>query len=190
METARTVSAVRRFWAGKEEVTLRHPLLGDCAGMLECVNSLVLEKAYIARQTMKTWEDQEADLLELLKQEKEKACTGLMVDIGGRLAGWAGIGYSGKTNNRVGMLGVVWLIKEARGRGIAEKLLRALICETRRVLRVDTLRLETFACNLPAIELYKRIGFMEVPRKSGTARKTAKHYGKQLPRIEMQLFLS
>lgn len=141
-----------------------------------------------------------------MRDIKEKEAVGLVAEMRGKLVGWAvickeKIGFFGfiflklfgwaisqrkkQAILRSGYLGFIFLIKEARGAGIAEELLLTAITEAERVLNIKKITLGTCAPNEPAIKLYRKCGFKGIPL-GWRDKKTRNHYGEIIKRVKME----
>lgn len=180
---------VERFWSNGDEVIFRYPRFTDCDGMLRAINSLVAERAFIARQVMKTKEEQQRDTRRVMRGIRKREVVGLVVEMNGELVGWAVIAKDQQgTSPQVGILGFLFLVKKARGKGIAECLVLAVAEEAKRVLQIKRIILETSVRNHPAVRLYEKCGFVRIPipRKE---RKPYILYGRRPRRVRMEKLL-
>ena len=98
----------------------------------------------------------------------------MILDINGEVCGSARISLIDKsTRGHVGELGIS-LLKDIRGRGLGEKLLRKILDKARKELKVKIVTLYAYSKNKVAINLYKKVGF----KKLGTIKNGINHYGK------------
>lgn len=172
---------VKRFRSNGETVILRYTTTADFSDLLKNINSLVDERAFIAMDKKQTRAAEKKWLVALLKDVKKRKKVALVAVISGKVVGLAQIEKDSKAAfSHIGGLGIS-LIKTARGRGIGEKLLRAVIAEAKRVLRIKIVKLSVVAVNRPAIRCYRGCGF----QKTETMRGGIKHYGKYFDRIRM-----
>lgn len=175
---------VGKFLSSCGEVIFRYPRFEDWEGMLKAINSLVEERAYIGRWTIKGENEQKEDTGKVLKAIERKESVGLVAEMYEKLIGWAVISQD-EEDSGAGILGFIFLVKEARGLYIAENLLSAAISEAERVLRIKRITLETCVPNERAIWLYRKCGFEEIPLRIG-AEKTRRHYGSVVARMRME----
>ncbi|MEK7562723.1 MAG: GNAT family N-acetyltransferase [Patescibacteria group bacterium] len=149
---------VKRFESNGEVVIFRYMEPKDENDLRSYFNSLVDERSfttheYWTKKRMQEWMKLHLDKI------KKKTEVRLVVEIKGQVVGHAKIDIEEKPALRfIGDLGI-GLRKEARRRGIGEKLLRVVITEAKRVMRIKVVVLDAFAKNIPAVNLYKKFGF-------------------------------
>ena len=166
----------------QEPVTIREIRTEDCDDMVGIWNSLVEEKAPIARQTPKTREQQLASLAEIIKGVEKGEAIYDVAEKDGHVVGFASIsGCKEKEGVRTATLGVIALIKELRGMGLADNLLEDVISKAKEKFGLDAVDLETFDFNEQAKKLYARHGFEKTDKKC----EPKEYYGKMCDRIEM-----
>lgn len=176
---------VKRFRSNGEEVVIRYPRISDCDDLLYNINSLVDERALIAIQKKQTKRQEKKWLLSLLKKIRRKTAVALVVKINGWVVGLASVDKKPQeAMSHIGGFGIS-LVKEARGRGIGEQLLKTVIAEAKRVLRIRIVVLSAFAGNRPAVNCYRKCGFIKTETMKGGIR----YYGKFLDRIRMVKYL-
>ena len=159
-----------------EKITFREPQMSDLKSSLEMINSLVEEKAYITVQKKLNLKEERTYLKQILKEMKEGTRVDLVLDIDGKICGSARVSLlNEKTKGHVSELGIS-LIKDIRGRGLGEKLLRKIIEKAQKELKIKIVTLYAYSKNKVAINLYKKVGF----KKLGTIKKGINHYGKLL----------
>jgi len=157
-----------------DKITFREPKRNDVRSALEMMNSLVKEKAYISVQEKQTLKKEREYFKTLFKEIKDKTRVDLFLDINGEVCGSASISLIDKgIRKHVGELGIL-LKKEARGRGLGEKLFKKIIEKAIKELKIKIIRLDVYSDNNIAINLYKKMGF----KKLGTIKNGAGYYGK------------
>jgi len=164
---------VEKFNINGKTVIFRYPTIKDLDGLLNCINSLVEERAMVRIQKKKTRKEEKEWLLKTLKNIKAKTEVFLVVDIEGKIMGSSGVTKNRGAMAHVGELGIS-LRKEARGKGMGKRLFKALIREAKKVLKVKIITLEVFGRNSIAQNLYKKCGFKEM----GRIKKGVNHYGR------------
>lgn len=154
---------IRRFDANDgREVTLRAPRWSDLDDMLEFINSLVEERAEIARDTKLT-RDEEADWLgrHLAAIEKDKKAA-MAAEVDGRFIGQVEVipkrGYS----RHVGEI-AIGIRDGYRDVGIGTEMMKEADAQARR-LELEVLTLEVFATNSRARHVYEKVGYRVVGR--------------------------
>jgi RimJ/RimL family protein N-acetyltransferase len=167
LEFMKTGEIIREFVAKDgRKVSLRTLKWEDLDDLLDFINSLVEEGANILR-TEKVSRDEEIDWLSGVFKRLEKGdifCVAAEVD--GHLVANSevirGTGYS----RHVGFIGIA-IKKGFRGIGIGTEMMKALE-EHARKIGLKVLTLSVFANNQHAINLYKKMGFVEtglVPKR-------------------------
>ena len=164
----KTGEIVRRF-AAKDgrKVVLRKVRWEDLDDLMETINSLVDEKAEIT-VSEKVSRDEEIDWLANLMRLVEKGKRFyLVVEVEGKVAGVAEVQADSRDCARhVGVVGIV-LKKGYRDVGIGTEVMKTLI-EHAPLMGLKILTLSAFATNKRAINVYRRVGFVEtgrVPKK-------------------------
>jgi RimJ/RimL family protein N-acetyltransferase len=148
------------------EVILRTPRREDLDDLMELINSLVDEKAEIAR-TVKVTRDEEAEWLPKMLASLEKDELFFSVaEVGGKLVASSDIHILLGNEKHVGVLGIV-IKREFRGLGIGTRMMRTLM-EQAAALGLKVLTLHVFATNRQAIHVYEKVGFTQsgiIPKK-------------------------
>jgi len=158
---------IRNFAARDgQKVVLRTPKWEDLDDLLELVNSLVDEKAEIAR-TEKYSREEEIDWLSKALSRLEKGETFYLVgEVGGKIIAVSEISKRGRYEKHVGVIGIA--IKNGfRDLGIGTEVMKTLI-EQAQKMDLKVLTLSTFATNKPAIHVYEKVGFVQtgtIPKK-------------------------
>lgn len=157
-----------------DKITFREPKMSDVKSALEMMNSLVEERAYISVQEKQTLKKEGEYFKTLFKEIKEKTRVDLFLDLNGKVCGSASVSLIDRgIRKHIGELGIL-LKKEARGRGLGEKLFKKIIEKAAKELKIKIIRLDVYSDNKIAINLYKKMGF----KKLGTIKKGAGYYGK------------
>ncbi len=92
-------------------------------------------------------------------------------DDDGRLVGWAALSPVSARKVYEGVAEVsVYVAADARGKGIGEMLLRALVQESERT-GIWTLQASIFPENVPSVRLHSKLGFREVGVRERIARR-------------------
>lgn len=156
------------------KVTFREPKMSDVKSALKMINSLVEEKAYITVQEKQTIRTEGDYFKTLFKEKKKKQRVDLFIDIDGEVYGSATVSLiDNGARKHVGEVGIL-LRKEARGKGLGEKLLRKIMEKAVKELKVKIITLYVFTDNKIAINLYKKVGF----KKIGTIKNGIGYYGR------------
>ena len=181
-----TGKIVKQFEIDGEKIVFRYPRMSDLEGLLELVNAIVDDKAMVSSQAKKTKKEERMWLLSILKNIKKKEGVYLVVEMNGKIVGNAAVErHKEPAKKHVGEFGIM-LRKEARGKGIGEKLLRCVIEEAKKVLKVKIITLEVMASNKVALHLYEKCGFKVI----GTIKSGVKYYNRYEDDILMVLPVS
>jgi RimJ/RimL family protein N-acetyltransferase len=175
---------VEKFNLEGKEVIFRYPKLEDVDGLLRLINSLVEERAMLDIQEKKTRKEEEQWLSDQLKKIKEKKAIYLVITVNGKIMGGADIQKGPVTREHVGVLGI-FLRKEIRAKGIGRRLMRRLIEESKKILKIKTIRLTTMSINKAAQRFFKKLGFKEI----GRIKKGRKYYGRYVDDVIMVKYL-
>jgi RimJ/RimL family protein N-acetyltransferase len=153
----------RKFHARDgREVILRTPRLEDLDNLMELINSIVDEKAEIAR-TEKVSREEEAEWLPKMLSSLEKdQLFFLVAEVDGKLIASSDIHILCGDEKHVGVLGIV--VKSGfRNLSIGTEMIRTLE-EQSVTLGLKVLTLQVFATNKRAIHVYENVGFVQTGR--------------------------
>ncbi len=134
------------------------------------LRNVLIEIAATSPYIMSTPEDfrnrpEDAELKWIEKYVSNPRDLLMFVEYQGQVAGF--MDYSSGTRDKVfhrGHLGMS-VHPHLRGEGIGEQMLKKLLNEVARIDGVTQLELSVMHVNVPAIELYKKMGFVECGRK-------------------------
>lgn len=181
MKTGKTI---RSFIAkDSREVVLRTPKWEDLDDFLELINSLVDEKAEIAR-TEKVSREEEIDWLSKVLSRLEKDETFYLVaEVSGKVVAVSEIGRRSGYEKHVGVIGIA-IRSEFRDLGIGTEMIKTLVKQAQE-MDLKVLTLTAFASNKRAIRVYEKVGFVQ------TGRVPKKHFkeGKYIDEIIMTKLL-
>jgi RimJ/RimL family protein N-acetyltransferase len=157
----------RKFYARDgQEVILRTPKWEDLDDLMELINSLVDEKAEIAR-TEKVTREEEADWLPKMLSGLEKdELFFLVAEVGKKVVASSDIHILRGNEKHVGVLGIV-VKRGFRDSGIGTEMMKTL-AEQAMNLGLKVLTLQAYATNKRAVHVYEKLGFVQtgrVPRK-------------------------
>ncbi|MDZ7798661.1 MAG: GNAT family N-acetyltransferase [Patescibacteria group bacterium] len=176
---------VKKFTHEGKEIIFRYPKKSDAKEFLSMINSLVKEKAYLTTQKKFTLKQEKKWLNNIIKKIKRKNIVLILIEIDGKIKGNTNIEISEREAvAHVGKFGIL-LTKEIRGRGWAEKLAKEVIREAKNKLKIKMVKLNLFAPNKKALNLYKKLNFREI----GRIKKSLKHYGRYRDEILMVKYL-
>jgi RimJ/RimL family protein N-acetyltransferase len=148
------------------EVILRTPRQEDLEDLMELINSLVDEKAEIARTEKVTREEEVEWLPKMLSGLEKNELFFLVAEVDRKLVASSDIHVLRGDEKHVGVLGIV--VKSGfRDLGIGTEMMKTLV-ERATVLELKVLTLQVFATNRRAVHVYEKIGFVQtgaVPKK-------------------------
>ncbi len=143
-------------------VIFRKPKWTDLDGLLDFINSIVREGAPI-NLTAEVSRNEEIEFLARRLVEIEKGdIIQLIAEIEGEIVGNADIARHVGRQSHVGTLGIIVKLGFRRI-GIGAKLIERLISEAKRK-GLKIIDLQVNETNVPAITLYKKLGFRETGR--------------------------
>lgn len=143
-------------------VVFRKPKWTDLDGLLDFINSVVREDAPI-NLTAEVSRNEEVEFLARRLVEIEKGnIVQLVVEIKGEIVGNADIARHVGRQSHVGTLGII-VRSGFRRIGIGAKLIEKLISEAEKE-GMKLITLQVNETNIPAITLYKNLGFKEIGR--------------------------
>ena len=143
-------------------IILRKPRWDDLDGLLDFVNSLVREEALINRIGEVSRSEEIEFLARRLSDIENKKVIQLVADVDGMIVGNAEVVKLSGWESHVGKLGVS-VRSGYRRIGIASKLIETLIRQAKKE-KLRIILLAVYEDNLPAITLYKKLGFKEIGR--------------------------
>ncbi|MFH1367177.1 MAG: GNAT family N-acetyltransferase [Patescibacteria group bacterium] len=147
---------VEKYKLDGQEVIFRYPKWSDLKDLRVLINSLVAEKAFTSVQERKTLEEERKWLANLFKEVTAKKNVHLIVEYNGKVMGDANIKkISGWGRKRTGLFGIIFR-REIRGKGVAERLLKCIILEAEKVLKVKIIKLTAMRPNKRALAFYRK----------------------------------
>lgn len=153
----------------EQKISIRPPKMSDLGSLAVMLNSLVDEKAMIFVQKKVT-----ASKISIHFENaiKDKKMAYLVLSIDKEIMGRAKITVQSGPERHIGELSI-YVKKEARGKGLGERLLREIIDKAVKKFDLKIITLTVYARNKIARSLYKKIGF----EKIGIFKKGISHYG-------------
>jgi ribosomal protein S18 acetylase RimI-like enzyme len=143
-------------------VVIRKLSLGDLEGLLELVNSTVREGAPINRITELSRKEEKEFLPKRLAEIEQGETIQIIAEIEGELVGNAEIRRHVGRQSHVGTLGIS--VKSGfRRKGIGTRLMQELLNQAK-TQGLKIIILQVNETNLPAITLYRKLGFKETGR--------------------------
>lgn len=165
------------------EYIIRKPKMSDLDSLTDFINELSREKTFILIQgSQVTKKEEEKYLKDILKSMKDKkSCHLVLVNKENKIIGKAEISLKDKVESHIGGLGIA-LLKEARGKGLGEKLMREVIDQSKKnISNLKIITLSVFENNKIGLSLYNKIGF----KKYGNLPDGIKHKNKFVDHIYM-----
>ncbi len=145
--------------ADGRKVTLRTPGPADLNGLLDLINSLVEERAEIARVEKVTLAEETEWLPKMLSGLEGDKLFFLVAEVDGKIVASSDVHFLEGYSKHVGVLGIV--IKNGfRDVGIGSEIIRTMIKRSSD-LALKVLTLQVFATNKRAIHVYEKMGFVE-----------------------------
>jgi len=141
-----------------QKILMRPPKMSDLESSLRMINSLVEEKAMLTVQKKLTLKE-EREYLEKIIKDRNSIHLFLIIDK--EVMGSARVTKNNGTKNHIGELGIS-LRKEARGKGLGEKLTKEVISKAIKKFKLKIITLEVYSKNKIAQNLYKKMGFQKV----------------------------
>jgi RimJ/RimL family protein N-acetyltransferase len=154
---------LRKFHAKEgQEVVLRTPKAEDLDGLMELINSLVAEKAEIARTEKVTHEEEVEWMPKMLVRLQKDELFFLVAEIDGKLVASSDIDVLRGDQKHVGVLGIV--VKSGyRDLGVGTEMMKTLIRQAGK-MGLKVLTLQVFATNTRAVHVYEKAGFVQTGR--------------------------
>lgn len=148
----------------EKTVIFRHPNPSDAKDLMDLINSLVKERADIAKITKMTLKKEKLWLGQTLEAIKKKEKIMIVVQLDRVCVGSCEITKDQYDVSRhVGTLGI-GLKKQARGIGIGTNLIQLCLKEAKKKLGIKLVKLYVFDTNNVGKNLYEEIGFKEIGR--------------------------
>jgi len=146
-------------------VSFRYPTIADVEILKDHINKLSAEKTFINFQgEKKTLKDEKKWLSGIIKKINKNECVSILAFINNNFAGSSEIELKDLARMHVGGFGIT-IAKEFRGEGIGSLLMDLVIKESVKNIReLKIITLECFATNIIAVNLYKKMGFIEYGR--------------------------
>lgn len=146
----------------QQRVILRTPRSEDLDGLMELINSLVDEKAEIARTEKVTRKEETEWLPKMLANLEKNELFFLVAEVDGKLVASSDVHILSGDEKHVGVLGII-IKRGYRELGIGTEIMKALVEQTT-TLGLKVLTLHVFATNKRAIHVYEKVGFIQTGR--------------------------
>jgi len=157
-----------------KEVSIRYLCKDDTKDLLKVYNSLVLEKSYTLAIKKLTLKEENIFIENSLNEIFKEEAIFLVAEYNNKILGTTSIRReSSPILKHRGDFGIM-LSKEIRGEGVGKELMESVIKEAKRFLNIKIVTLRAFEENKVAVNLYKKLNFVQV----GKIEKGLKHCGK------------
>lgn len=148
-----------------QKTHIRPVRVKDAEAVLSIQREVVGEKDYfiaVSEEFNKTTEEHQEWIQKIIEHERE---TMFVAEIEGKVVGW--IVFKSQERKRMHHTGsfAIMLQKDCRNKGIGKLLIHELLRWAEEHPIIEKVSLGTFSTNTRAIELYKKLGFVEEGRK-------------------------
>lgn len=144
------------------KIIIRSAKITDAESCVPLINSLVKEKAMISIQKKITVKQEKEYFKALIKDVKAGKAISFVLDLNGKVMGIAGVSRENNSIGRhIGLIGI-FMSSKVRGMGLGEKLFRVLMNEGIKKCKFRILKLNVFAENKIAFNLYTKVGFEKI----------------------------
>jgi len=158
---------IRSFTAkDRRKLILRTPKWEDLDDLLELVNSLVEEKADIARAERVSREEEIDWLSKVLSRLEKDETFYLVAEVGGKVIAVSEVNKKSGYEKHVGVIGIA-IRSGFREMGIGTEMMKTLVKQAQE-MGLKVLYLTAFATNKRAIHVYEKVGFLQtgaIPKK-------------------------
>lgn len=147
------------------KIHIRPVRVEDAGAVLSIQREVVGEKDYfiaVSEEFNKTTEEHQEWIQKIIEHEREAM---FVAEIEGKVVGW--IVFKSQERKRMHHTGsfAIMLQKDCRNKGIGKLLIHELLRWAEEHPIIEKVSLGTFSTNTRAIELYKKLGFIEEGRK-------------------------
>ncbi|MBH0168134.1 GNAT family N-acetyltransferase [Fictibacillus sp. 18YEL24] len=149
----------------ENKARIRTVCVEDAEAILQIHREVISEHDYfiaLPNEFNKTIEDHQEWIRNILKHERE---TMLVAEYENNVVGW--IVFRSQDRMRMHHIGsfAIMLKKECRNKGIGKLMIQKLLTWAEKHPVIEKVTLGTFSTNTRAIELYRKLGFVEEGRK-------------------------
>ncbi|MEH7342529.1 GNAT family N-acetyltransferase [Bacillus sp. JJ1532] len=148
-----------------DKAMIRTVRIEDAEAILDIHREVINEKDYfiaVSEEFNKTVEEHKEWITKIIEHERE---TMFVAEMNGRVVGW--IVFQSQERQRMHHTGsiAIMLQKDYRNKGIGKLLINEILSWVAQHPVIEKVSLGTFSTNSRAIELYKKLGFVEEGRK-------------------------
>lgn len=140
------------------EVIIRFLKFEDWEDCLKLINSLVEEDAPILANRKFSKKEEIEWVCEKLKKIENREAIVIVAEVNKRVVGICEVEKKHFRESHIGKFGI-GIIKEFRGLGIGERLMRKALELSKKQLKLKMVTLDVFEINKVAMNLYKKLGF-------------------------------
>lgn len=143
-------------------LTVRPLQKGNLAALYQYAKTIEKEDTFITLNPKEPLplKEEEEFLKNTISQIKEKKKVYFIIFDGKKIVGTSQIGKSGRRRGHIGIFGIA-LLKSYRSQGIGKKLMKFIIKEAQKTLKITKIDLSCFANNTIGIKLYKNLEFIQ-----------------------------
>lgn len=155
---------LKKYKLFDKTMILRYPKLSDAQDLMNLINSLVKERADIAKSKPVTIQEEKLWLKNSITSIKNKEKIIILAEMDGICVGSCEVTKDTYDVSRhVGTLGI-GIIKQARGVGIGTTLIKTTLDEVKKKLGLELVKLYVFDSNGIGKSIYAELGFKEIGR--------------------------
>lgn len=168
-----------------KDVSIRYLCGSDTKDLLELYNSLVDEKSYTVAAKKLTLEEEKIFIKDSLNKIERGDAIFLVAEYNDQVIGIASIiKEDSKIMGHRGDFGII-LSREIRGEGVGTNLIKCIIKEAKKFLKIKMVTLHAFEENTIAISLYKKLDFIQI----GKIEKGLQYFGKYKNEVIMVKYI-
>lgn len=168
------------------QLVFREPVDGEAKALMSFINRFVDEpRSGLLINEKVTLKGEEKWLRSVLGEIKSRSAVMLVVELDGRIVGTCDIHRLRWKHRHRAVMGVA-LLREVRGKGVGEALMRRTMeLGIRRFKGLEIVELSTFGYNERARSLYRRLGFEEYGRVPRSSKEGGEYFDEILMRLEL-----
>ncbi|MCA9371411.1 GNAT family N-acetyltransferase [Candidatus Woesebacteria bacterium] len=151
-----------------KQIALRYPTIADADMMMEYINAISKENTFITFSGEQlTREEEEAHLQNTMHSISLSDAVVIVAEYNGAIVGVSDVTriLTGRTRERHTARFGISIRKDFRGEGLGKALMSTIIEEaTQHIGGLKIIKLQCYGLNTPALNLYKKLGFVEYGR--------------------------
>ena len=141
-------------------ITLRYPQEDDAQRLVRYINPIVREPARILLNVEQTIEEEEKHLKDSLALIEKGDLVKIMAVVGDKIVGMTDVTRQRYKMRHIGLFGIT-ISKTYRGAGLGKILIDEALVQAKIVLNLRKVILSVSTQNIPAVTLYKKMGFVQ-----------------------------